>query len=60
MSASIIYLAAAYAVFWGVSFTLLLTIWARQRRLEREVAALEARLERMAPEERDRDRRTHV
>ncbi len=39
-----IYLVAAYAVFWALTFVLVFSIWARQRRLEREIAALEARL----------------
>jgi len=38
------YLVAAYAVFWGVTFVLVFTIWARQRRLEREIAALAIQL----------------
>jgi len=39
-----VYLVAAYAVFWALTFVLVFSIWARQRRLEREIAALEARL----------------
>jgi heme exporter protein CcmD len=39
-----IYLIAAYAIFWLLPFVLILTIWIRQRRIEREIAALEARL----------------
>ena len=39
-----IYLVAAYAVFWALTFALVFSIWARQRRLEREIAALEAHL----------------
>jgi CcmD family protein len=39
-----VYLVAAYAVFWALTFVLVLSIWARQRRLEREIAALESRL----------------
>ena len=39
-----IYLLVAYAVFWAFTFVLVLTMWARQRRLEREIEALEARL----------------
>ncbi|MBN1954349.1 MAG: heme exporter protein CcmD [Anaerolineae bacterium] len=38
------YLAAAYAVFWLLTFVLVFSIWFRQRRLEREIAALEDRL----------------
>jgi heme exporter protein CcmD len=38
------YLIAAYAIFWLLPFILILTIWIRQRRIEREIAALEARL----------------
>jgi hypothetical protein len=35
-----VYLVAAYAVFWGLTFALVFSIWARQRRLERELEAL--------------------
>ena len=38
------YLVAAYAVFWALTFVLVFSIWVRQRRLEREIAALAARL----------------
>ena len=40
-----VYLVAAYAVFWAFTFALVFSIWFRQRKLEREIAALEARLE---------------
>jgi len=46
-----IYLVAAYAVFWGLTFVLVVSIWARQRRLEREIAALEAQLSRISTDE---------
>jgi heme exporter protein CcmD len=39
-----VYLVAAYAVFWALSFGLILSIWARQRRIEREIATLKAQL----------------
>jgi len=39
-----VYLVAAYAVFWALSFMLVFSIWARQRRLEQKIAALEALL----------------
>lgn len=39
-----VYLVAAYAVFWALTFLLAGSIWVRQRRLEREVAALQAQL----------------
>ncbi len=39
-----VYLVAAYGVFWGLTFVLVLSIWARQRRIEQEIARLEARL----------------
>jgi CcmD family protein len=39
-----VYLLAAYAVFWALTFVLVLSIWARQRRLEREIEELEAQL----------------
>ena len=38
------YLLSAYIVFWALTFMLVFSIWARQRRLEREIAALQARL----------------
>lgn len=38
------YLLSAYVVFWALTFVLVFSIWARQRRLEREIAALQARL----------------
>lgn len=38
------YLLAAYAVFWGLTFVLVVSIWRRQRRLEREIARLETQL----------------
>jgi CcmD family protein len=40
-----VYLIAAYAVFWILTFVLVLSIWVRQRRLERMIAALQAQLE---------------
>lgn len=39
-----IYLVAAYAIFWAFTFALVFSIWFRQRKLEREIAALAARL----------------
>ncbi|MGD1997274.1 MAG: CcmD family protein [Anaerolineae bacterium] len=39
-----VYLVAAYAVFWVLTFVLVFSIWRRQSRLEREITALEARL----------------
>jgi uncharacterized membrane protein len=39
-----IYLVAAYAVFWAVTFVLVFSIWVRQRRLQQEIANLAARL----------------
>lgn len=36
------YLAAAYAVFWGVTFLYVFSIAARQRRLQREIDDLKA------------------
>jgi len=35
------YLVAAYAVFWAITFILIFSISARQRKLEQELAALE-------------------
>ena len=40
-----IYLVAAYGVFWLLTFALVVSIWARQRRIDREIAALAARIE---------------
>jgi CcmD family protein len=39
-----IYLLVAYGVFWTLTFVLVISMWARQRRLEQELAALEAQL----------------
>jgi len=38
------YLFAAYTIIFAMIFVYVLFIWGRQRRLEREVAALERRL----------------
>ena len=40
-----IYLVAAYAVFWILAFALIVSIWARQRRIDREIATLNALLD---------------
>jgi len=40
-----VYLVAAYAVFWLLTFVLVFSMWVRQRRLEQEIAALQDRLE---------------
>ena len=37
-----VYLVAAYAVFWALTFILVFSIWVRQRRLEQKIATLEA------------------
>ena len=34
------YLLSAYLVFWALTFVLVLSMWVRQRRLEREIAEL--------------------
>lgn len=39
------YLFAAYTIIFAVIFLYVMFIWRRQRRLERQVAALERRLE---------------
>ena len=39
-----IYLLVAYGIFWALTFVLVLTMWVRQRRLEQEIAALEAQI----------------
>ncbi len=44
MSNNLVYLASAYMVFWALTFALVFSIWARQRRLQREIADLAARL----------------
>jgi hypothetical protein len=41
-----VYLVAAYAIFWAFTSVLVISLWARQRRIERDIAALEERLER--------------
>lgn len=40
------YLLAAYVVFWLAPFALMLSMWLRQRRLERELASLREQLAR--------------
>jgi hypothetical protein len=35
---------AAYCVFWGLTFVLVLTMWAKHRRLDHEIEALRAML----------------
>ena len=40
-----IYMVVGYGVFWALTLILVGTIWARQRRLDQEVATLQARLE---------------
>jgi uncharacterized membrane protein len=44
-----VYLLSAYAVFWALTFVLVFSIWFRQRRLERKIGDLQARLERESP-----------
>lgn len=41
-----IYLVAAYAVFWAFTSIFVLTLWVRQRRIERDIQTLERQLER--------------
>lgn len=36
-----IYLMTAYAIFWLLTFVLVFSIWARQRKLETQLRALE-------------------
>jgi CcmD family protein len=40
-----VYLVSAYAILWALTFILVFSMWVRQRRLEREIAALQAQLE---------------
>ena len=39
-----IYLVIAYAIFWLFTFVLAGTIWARQRRIQRQLVLLEERI----------------
>ncbi len=39
------YLIAAYMTFWGCTFALVLSIWARQRGVERDIERLQKRLQ---------------
>ena len=39
------YLFVAYAVFWGITFALVFSIFARQRAAERELATLKVLVE---------------
>ncbi len=39
------YLFVAYAVFWGITFALVFSIFARQRAAERELSALKVLVE---------------
>jgi len=43
--ANLSYLFTAYAIFWSLTFVLVFSIWARQRRLDRDVTALRERLD---------------
>ncbi len=38
-------LLAAYAVFWGLTFVFVLSLWARQRRMEQELKRLNETVE---------------
>lgn len=40
------YLVAAYSLFWGGTFALVLSLWVRQRRLDDVLRRLEERLRR--------------
>jgi len=44
-----IYLVAAYAVFWACTFALILLLWARQRRIERDLRRLERQMDKDPP-----------
>lgn len=46
------YLVAAYAVFWAFTSIFVLSLWARQRRIERDIDTLKEQLERRAAGER--------
>jgi CcmD family protein len=43
----VIHLVIAYAIFWALTFTLVVSMWARQRRLEREISRMETLLEKI-------------
>jgi CcmD family protein len=43
----VIHLVIAYAIFWALTFTLVVSMWARQRRLEREISRMETLLEKV-------------
>jgi HAMP domain-containing protein len=43
----IIHLVVAYAVFWGLTFVLVASMWARQRRLERGISRIETLLQKI-------------
>ena len=40
-----IYLIIGYGIFWLFSFVLLITMWARQRRIEQQITIIEAQLD---------------
>ena len=40
-----VYLVAAYAVFWVCAFAFILLLWARQRRIERDLRRLEEQID---------------
>ena len=40
-----IYLIIGYGVFWLFSFTLIITMWARQRRIEQQISIIEAQID---------------
>jgi CcmD family protein len=44
---NITHLVIAYAVFWGLTFVFVASMWARQRRLEREISRIETLLEKI-------------
>lgn len=41
-----VYLAAGYGVFWLFTFVFLLSIWSRQRKIQREIENLEEQMAR--------------
>lgn len=48
------YLVAAYGLFWGGTFALVLSLWVRQRRLDDVLRRLEERLRRAEGQRRAR------
>ena len=48
-----VYLVAAYVVFWACTFAFILSLWAKQRGIERDIEALEERFKRHQETDRE-------